>query len=56
MNANKRTEMEGIAFYSDNANTNKKTHVAFEVIFKTGIVWRIDKYGAEAEVHLVACH
>ena len=56
MNANKRTDMEGIVLYSDNANRNKKTHVEFEVIFKTGIIWRIDNCGAETEVYLVPCH
>jgi len=30
--------------------------MAVEVIFKTGIIWLLDNWGAEAEVHLIACH
>jgi len=56
MNANKGTDIEGIAFYSDDANPHKKTHVAVEIIFKTVIVWRIDNWGAEAELYLIDCH
>ena len=55
MKAKRRTEMEGIDFYSDNANAHNKTHVAFEVIFKKEIVCRIGNCGAEKEIYIVAC-
>jgi hypothetical protein len=43
--------MKEFGFNSEDASTHKKTHVAAQVIFKTGIVWRIANWGAEAAVY-----